>query len=304
VSSADRCSARSLAAGEALAGTASTIRRWLLVEHDGPWGADGLLDARLPRAVGPALAAVAARTRARVLLIRRPASARDGTAAVRCFAVDTAEAWLGRRTLGGIEDAATLDPLDRSAFDPEPGPVFAICTHGRRDPCCAERGRPLAEAAADADPASTWECTHVGGDRFAGNLVAFPEGLVFGRVDPRDAAGLVAAYRDGRIAPLDRYRGRTCDPFDVQAAEAALRGQLGLDRIDDARPVDRSRSGERSEVTFATPLGSYRVPVERRDGEPMRLTCHSRRAESPVGWRAGRAAEVEPGATGRSSGRG
>ena len=27
-----------------------------------------------------------------------------------------------------------------------------------------------------------WQCTHVGGDRFAGNLVCFPEGLFFGRV--------------------------------------------------------------------------------------------------------------------------
>ena len=48
----DRCSLRSLAAGEPLAGTASTIRHWLLIEHPGPWGRDGLLDARLPAGLG------------------------------------------------------------------------------------------------------------------------------------------------------------------------------------------------------------------------------------------------------------
>lgn len=288
----DRCSLRSLATGEALAGTASTIRRWLLVEHDGPWGADGLRDARLPSDVGHALATVAARTRARVLLIRRPATSRDRSTGVRCFAADTREGWLGRRTLDRIEDSAGLDPLDRSAFEEDRGPLVAVCTHGRRDPCCAERGRPLAEAAAAADPGATWECTHVGGDRFAGNLVAFPHGLVFGRVEAAEAAGLVAGLRDGRIAPLARYRGRTSLPFDVQAAETALRLATGLDRIDDVRPLERAEGDEGRVVTFATSAGTYRVRVARRDGEPMRLTCHASRAEPPVAWVAGPPARV------------
>ena len=54
-SAGDRCSLRSLATDEPLAGTASTIRYWLLIEHAGPWGRDGLLDARLPEGVGRAL---------------------------------------------------------------------------------------------------------------------------------------------------------------------------------------------------------------------------------------------------------
>jgi hypothetical protein len=291
---ADRCSLRSLAAGEALAGTASTIRRWLLVEHDGPWGADGLLDARLPDHVGHALAAVADRSRARVLLIRRPAISRDGSGpGVRCFAVDTREAWLGRRTLARIDDATDLDPLDRSAFEEHAGPLVAICTHGRRDPCCAERGRPLAAAAAAAAAEPTWECTHVGGDRFAGNLVAFPHGLVFGRVEAPEAAGLVAALREGRIAPLERYRGRTSLPFDVQAAEAALRRETGLDGIDDVRPVERVGDAGERVVTFATSAGTYRVRVARRDGVPMRLTCHGPRDEPPLGWAVGSPARVD-----------
>ena len=35
---------------------------------------------------------------------------------------------------------------------PEADPVLAVCTHGRHDACCAERGRPLARALA-AEPA-------------------------------------------------------------------------------------------------------------------------------------------------------
>ena len=202
----DRCSLRSLAAGESLAGTASTIRHWVLIEHPGPWGRDGLLDARLPAGLGRELRDLERRTGARVLLIRKPDRFPEyGDHTLICFAVDTREAWLGSAVLDRIEDAAHLDPRERSSFagDRAGAPLFVVCTHGRRDPCCAERGRPLVEAAAAADREVVWESTHVGGDRFAGNLVAFPHGLYFGRVEPEEVDDLMRAYREGddRAAP-------------------------------------------------------------------------------------------------------
>jgi hypothetical protein len=284
----DRCSLRSLAADEPLAGTASTIRRWLLVTHDGPWGRDGLVDARLPDGVGQALHELGRRTTARVLLIRRNARTPEPDRVrgrVLCFAIDTRDAWLGRRDLDRIEDAVTLDPRARRDFEPSSGPVFVVCTHGRRDPCCAERGRPLAEALAAAAPAAAWESTHVGGDRFAGNVVAFPHGVTFGRVEPNEAAAIVGAHREGRIGPIHRYRGRTSDPFDVQAADAAIRSRHDLDRIDDVRLRDRIRTRQTSEVTFSTSIGWFRVRLGRVAGPPMQLTCHSAREELPVRWR-------------------
>jgi hypothetical protein len=282
----DRCSLRSLAALESLAGTASTIRHWLLIEHAGPWGQDGLLDARLPDGLGRDLRAIEGRTGARVLLIRRPDRVPrhdDGT--VHCFAVDTGDAWLGSAALYRIEDAGQLDPRDRSSFAGTLGPLFVVCTHGRRDPCCAERGRPLARELAASLPDVTWESTHVGGDRFAGNLVAFPHGLYFGRVEPEEGAGIARAYHKGRISRLDRYRGRSSDPFHVQAAERALRGHLGLDGIDAVTPERSGRRGDRADVRFATSSGPHRVRLERVLGAPMRLTCHASTAQAPPVWR-------------------
>jgi hypothetical protein len=284
----DRCSLRSLAAGEPLAGTASTIRHWLLIEHPGPWGRDGLLDARLPAGLGRELRDLEGRTGARVLLIRRPdrlPEHADDTPI--CFAVDTREAWLGSAVLDRIEDAANLDPRERASFagDREGAPVFVACTHGRRDPCCAERGRPLAEAAAAAGREVAWESTHVGGDRFAGNLVAFPHGLYFGRVEPKEVADLMRAYGDGAIAPLHRYRGRSSDAFHVQAADLAVREHLRLDRIGDVVRVRDTRRGNRAEVGCDTSLGPFVVHLERTSGAPMRLTCHSSAEEAPAAWR-------------------
>lgn len=280
----DRCSLRSRAVAEPLAGTASAIRRWLLVTHAGPWGVDGLRDARLPEGVGAALADLGTRTGARVLLIRRTAANPAG-AGVRCFAVDTREGWIGHRSLARLEEAATMDPTDPGAFETVAGPLVVVCTHGRRDVCCAERGRPVAEALAAVAPEAVWESTHVGGDRFAANIVAFPHGLVFGRIDPAETATLASGLRAGRVAPLDRFRGRTRDPFDVQAADAAVRAASGLDGIDDLVLVERTLAEDRSAVTFATPAGRYRVTLRRTDGSPMRLTCRSAAEETPSVWR-------------------
>ncbi|MET0799599.1 MAG: sucrase ferredoxin [Actinomycetota bacterium] len=279
----DRCSSRSEAAQEPLAGTASTIRRWLLVEHGGPWGRDGLLDARLPEGLGAALRSLERRTRCRVLLIRRP-SRSDGVGAA-CFAVDTAEAWIGATTLGRIEDAAEMHPSDRAGFPNDvEHPVAVVCTHGRRDVCCAERGRPLAAAAAVRFPGTVWESTHVGGDRFAGNMVLFPHGLVFGRVDPDRGADVLSAYGQGRIS-LDRYRGRTSHPMPAQAADRAVRERFSLDRIDDVRVLGVDRDGALARVRLGLVDGEVVVVHLLRTGLPaMRLTCSSRTEESAATW--------------------
>jgi hypothetical protein len=277
----DRCSLRSEEAREELAGTASAIRRWLLVEHAGPWGRDALRNARMPSELSAALRSMEERTGSRVLLIRRPDHSPRTSFA--CFAVDTREAWLGERTLGRIEDAAGLDPSERASFRTISGPLAIVCTHGRRDPCCAERGRPLAASAASSGLA--WESTHVGGDRFAGNLVLLPHGLFFGRVEPERAAEVIGAYGEGRIV-LDLFRGRSSRPMPVQAAEHALRTALALDGVDDAVPerIDRE-PGDVLATTFATSVGRYVVRMRRARGNPMRLTCHSVLEEAPPSWR-------------------
>src|SRR5690606_36373149 len=58
-----------------------------------------------------------------------------------------------------------------------------------------------------------------------------PEGIYYGRVESGAAAGLIAEHRAGRIV-LDTYRGRSCLPPLVQAADRFAREHLGERRID------------------------------------------------------------------------
>ena len=61
---------------------------------------------------------------------------------------------------------------------------FFVCTHGKHDPCCAKYGRPVAAALDHQWPERTWETSHLGGDRFAGNVLILPIGIYYGRVGP------------------------------------------------------------------------------------------------------------------------
>ena len=70
---------------------------------------------------------------------------------------------------------------------PGPPSLHLVCTNGRHDPCCADFGRPVMRALTDAGAPDAWECSHVGGDRFAANIVCLPEGIYYGRVEPERA---------------------------------------------------------------------------------------------------------------------
>ena len=76
------------------------------------------------------------------------------------------------------------------------------------------------------------QCSHLGGHRFAANLLVLPHGLCFGRLDPRTAVALVEELEAGRL-PLENLRGRTTLEPEQQAAEILIRRELGLTGLGD-----------------------------------------------------------------------
>jgi hypothetical protein len=285
-----RCSAQSLALEEPMLGTASTIRRWLLLEQAGPWGPRALVDSRLPDGLGARLVRLSHRLGVRVVLIRRHGRGPRSTGP-HCFLASSAPGppWMEHVRLPRSE--AVLD-LDLTAFsrgrrlglDPAPEPLYLVCTHGRHDPCCAERGRPVVRELAARFPESTWECSHVGGDRFAGNVVFLPDGLYFGRVGPGDAVGVVKAYADGEIS-LRHFRGRSSYGMAAQAAEVHLRTTRNLSPIDGVRLVDVRRDGDEVAARFVVPGGRAVVRLGVRSAQPARrLACHNRDVGEPPAY--------------------
>ncbi|HEV3398765.1 MAG TPA: hypothetical protein VG693_05690 [Actinomycetes bacterium] len=145
-------------------------------------------------------------------------------------------------------------------------------------------GRPAALALQASHGELIWESSHVGGDRFAGNLVCLPGGHYFGRVGPAEAERVVGLHRKGAI-DLDHYRGCCVDPPAVQAAEWFARAQTGLAGVGDLDLAGHRRlEGDLREVRFRRPGGAVvtvRLRVA-RNAEPRPLTCHSARPEPPL----------------------
>lgn len=284
-----RCAAESLLRDEPVAGTATHVRTWLLLEHVGPWGDRALRDARLPEGLGAELERRAREHRAKVLLIRRFSSTPDSPDGVRVFAgyADPVSPRLESTVLADPREVLDVDlgALRRGGTSGLPaydGSIFCVCTNGRHDACCAERGRPVAQALDRAHPEAAWEVSHVGGDRFAANMVVLPHGLYYGRLDPASSLAVAGAHLAGEL-DLDRLRGRASHPMAVQAAEVFLRRELGATRIDDVVLTERSSDGEVTTATFAVAGGTYDVVVRttREPATATRLTCKAAR-DNPV----------------------
>jgi hypothetical protein len=275
-------------ASEPLAATASRVDRWLLVEYRGLWDRDvlggSLLSAPLKEHLRDQLARLG---HARLLFVKRPERRAHGRRMLYLGSSRPGEERLYALEFERPDDLLAYDFASALLDGGTPGvpvehPIFVVCTHGKRDRCCAKYGRPLYDGLkGKVDPAWVWQSTHVGGDRFAGNVVILPEGLYFGRLDDADLDPLLDAYFDRRVY-LDAYRGRSVYTFAVQAAETALReaegvtgiGEVGLER------VERREGGWR--VTLRAPAGTRELDVEAELAEdPVYLTCGSVTPQRP-----------------------
>src|SRR5688572_8848066 len=262
------CSDVSREHGEPLAATASRVDRWILVEHHGAWGKDAVDSSGLPAEIKMHLAERASALRpAKVLFIRRrERKAADG---IHVYWGSSAQqaAWLSSAVVDGYEELLDLDFADPG--DMPTHPLVLVCTHGKHDACCAKHGLPVYEAMRDlVDEGWLWQCSHVGGDRFAGNVVCLPEGVYYGRVGPGDALGLVEEHLAGRVQ-LDFYRGRSCYSFRVQAAERAVR------LASRAAGLDELELRSTSPIVFRAGETEYEVEVAVEQGDLAQLTCNA-----------------------------
>jgi hypothetical protein len=215
------CSDRSLQRDDPLTGTAGPGDRWFLVEIDGAWGAHAFLQSRLDPRLGRQLVERIEGAGIRPLAIRRTGRKADERRAQRLWRWAVVDARVGHETVcwGSVDDPAELlaVPLDGSTGELSNDPIICVCTHARHDQCCAVKGRPVVTALAKKYPTPTWECSHLGGDRFAATMIVFPHALLFGRMRADSAGDIIEQYSAG-IANPDYLRGRTSLTNVAQAA--------------------------------------------------------------------------------------
>lgn len=265
------CALVSRELGEALAGTAARATGWVVVEHPGPW---------TPRAPGRAELGDVARhldvPDVRAQLVRPVQHRHEAlprpqghTVLLGHGAADPALRWLERLHVDDLEELLELDAAVTTAPQPPrlgapvDHDVWLVCTHARRDACCAVHGRPAALALAAAG-VEVWETTHTGGHRFAATALVLPDGISLGRLDTVDVVATAAALTDGHL-PAGLLRGRCAVPRPAQAAEVALREQLGAGGRDAVHHLDQvDLGGGRTRVTLRVGGETWWVHVRSR----------------------------------------
>jgi hypothetical protein len=284
-SSRPLCADISREAVEPLGATASRVDHWLLVEYPGRWSRDVLGGSALAPGVKEHLREqLAGLPHARLLFIRRPERRNPTERHVYAVRSGASASSACRLPITAPDELASIDvaAVLGGAGEPVGHPLLVVCTHGKRDRCCSLYGRPLYDALRrEAPPDWVWQSTHVGGDRFAGNLVCLPEGLYFGRVRPQAARDVLGEYVEGRI-DLEHYRGRSCHSFPQQAAERLVREHTGRREIGGVRFVSIAREDAHAwTVRFAAGDEELAVQVQREEGEPAFLTCDAESMRRP-----------------------
>jgi hypothetical protein len=224
--SAFRCADAARERADPLAGSAPPTRRWLLLEHPGPWRIEAVAGAGIDPGVLSELTRTAG-SDTRILLVRRPGRidrrAPRNWILARLDSATKTGPWRQDEDLLAAADALISTPASATRHT---RPMILVCTHGVHDVCCALRGRPVAAALAARWPELVWECSHIGGDRFAPNLVMLPDGFYYGNLDSGSAVATVAAHLDGVVMP-DRLRGMARFLPPVQAAVIAAYQHYG-----------------------------------------------------------------------------
>ena len=238
---ADSCS---LYDDEALGCTAGRSTAWLALEHVGQWGRDVLDGSALGEELSAALGEAVSQADLKFLLIRQAGRAgrvlhgapdasgnpthrvlyalcTRGEEKLYSFSVSTPEQLLDL-PLGNPQEL-----IQATGAELMGSPAILVCTHSKRDRCCALRGRPIAAHLADILPGNAvWECSHTGGHRFAPVGIMLPTGYTYGRLSEPSALAAYLSLAGRDIPSLHGLRGRSTDTPVEQAAEVAVRLEL------------------------------------------------------------------------------
>ena len=288
------CAEESRAVAETLAGTFKLADTFFLIESSlpdyGGWSGEIVKTASQSGDFAGYLQHLQSAPRAKILFIRKPLS--EGMS----FYVAATNQEQPRIYHAQLSDYAELLQVDIASLTQDGAPringremseideLYTVCTNGRHDPCCAAYGTPVYhQLVAQAGEERVWQTTHIGGHRMAATMIAFPQGIVYGHVDPLNAEEIVTNQRAGYLL-THKYRGRGAyagHQLDTEAhqaagaAEAVIRERIRQYRINDLQLHEVFEMGEdHHRVSFIDADGGlHSAEVTTRMSAPRQTSC-------------------------------
>ncbi len=224
------CSQMSSQSGEHLYGTALEVKDWFLLEYSGVWKRDAFPESALPEKVKEHLGGfLSSFEESRIQLIGGPGPSKGNLAFYYAHSSEFSPK-LYKFEIEKYEDLLSIDlPELVETGEIEkfscPERLALVCTHGARDGCCAVAGSGVYKELLKKEGISAWRTTHVGAHRFAANIVMFPEGIYYGRVNTENLEDVISSHLRGEIF-LDCYRGRSCFSQTSQVSDYFLRREI------------------------------------------------------------------------------
>ena len=272
------CSNLSVSKNEEIFGTASQCSAFLLVRHPCPFP-EKIVDAFLPEKWMHYLVSFAKVRKIKLLLTRD----NSFEPIPEIIYVDHFQHRYKRFHLS--LDAPEIFDLARG-LDSEDipwltDPFFLVCTNGKKDKCCSLKGFPVYTKMEETKRYPVFQCSHVGGDRFAANVLMMPFGIYYGRVEANKVETIYAALEKNEISPLF-FRGCSTLNFLKQAIDFYLRRFLNYYKIESNLMITGFRHVG-SEINAFGIYNSHYFEIELNeysDSYNNYLTCKSANKES------------------------
>jgi len=254
---ADLCSAD----GEEMHGTGSVANVWVLLEYSKPWGKKVIGESDLSPEVKAHLSGLTKAIPGSKLLFIRQAPAIREFITLFVAVCREPDPHIYEVHLKSYEELLELDINKIISGEAQHSstlidhPLFLVCTHGKYDRCCAKYGTGVYRSLRNYVANNSWQSSHIGGHRFAANVVCLPHGICYGRVTEDEVKHIVDEYTQQRIY-LDKFRGRACYTRPVQAAESFVRAQMGLTEVGGLDLLDANEAAD--EKAWHVRFGSAR----------------------------------------------
>lgn len=217
---------------EPLPGTAKPGSVYVLFEWPEAWPRDVMGDAALGEELTAKLAPKLEEHNATLLLIRHPTREGRNISDHHLYLVFADEAVTEVKHVDSPDELLDLDLSGpgRNGAERRDRPLLLICTHAKRDRCCAVKGRPMVNELHARHPFGpgndmVWETSHIKGHRFAPTMLLMPWAYSFGRMNVEATDAMLTDASEGLyFVPGNRGRG-TLGPAE-QVAELAVAAEV------------------------------------------------------------------------------
>ncbi|HMJ46664.1 MAG TPA: sucrase ferredoxin [Ferruginibacter sp.] len=271
------CSINSINRAEKIYGTATTAINYILIEYNRAWGKNPILESEIPETIKSFLfKEIENKVFSKIVLIKKSNNTSLNT--INLFAINNREVnpFINHIIIDNYWDILNINISELFSNSTVINKsLYLVCTNGKKDKCCSKFGLPIYnQMSLILD--NVWQCTHIGGDRFAPNVIHFPYSHFYGHLKLDTLHEFIQKTSENQIY-IRSYRGRGCYNANAQIAEYYLRKFTNNFNFDSfiLKAIDNVVSGMFS-VKFTTEINIFNVLIDyKKSTENYYLTCNA-----------------------------